>query len=238
MIAVTVVTPSYRHLEKEAVKRIKKFTGLKVQVIRCSDKDGFMKKLELDLECPRDRIVFTDIDFWFLREVHFESWCPNTWLAVMDSAVFNPWAFPHSDCEAFGMQKIQYFNSGFFVCNLALKEHRKVFQVARRIQKKIRNGTMKKPVDVTDQFALNKAAQDTNVPMSLVPLKFNYYHRASQWGQVPYIPRDVIGLHAAGFKLEEKKRALEVQAEVFTSDVLRICPEAQQFEATRIFDMR
>lgn len=97
---------------------------------------------------------------------------------------------------------------------------------------------MKKPVDVTDQFALNKAAQDTNVPMSLVPLKFNYYHRASQWGQVPYIPRDVIGLHAAGFKLEEKKRALEVQAEVFTSDVLRICPEAQQFEATRIFDMR
>ena len=45
MIAVTVVTPSYRHLEKEAVKRIKKFTGLPVKVIRCKDSDGFMKKL-------------------------------------------------------------------------------------------------------------------------------------------------------------------------------------------------
>jgi len=61
---------------------------------------------------------------------------------------------------------------------------------------------------------------------------------ASVWGQVPYIPRDIIGLHAAGFKLEEKQRALTVQAEVFSSELLRVCPEAYQFETTRIFDMR
>jgi len=238
MIAVTVVTPSYRHLEKEAVRRIKKFTGLPVKVIRCKDADGFMKKLELDRECGKQRIMFFDVDYWLLREVNFDEWCPNTWLAVHDSAVFNPWAFPHTDCEAFGLQKLQYFNSGFFVCNLSLKEHRKVFQVARSIQRKIKSGALKKPTDVTDQFALNKAVQDTRIAIHLVPLKFNFYLRASQWGQVPYIPRDIIGLHAAGFPLKEKQRALEIQSEVFGSELMRVCPEAYQFETTRIFDMR
>lgn len=238
MIAVTVVTPSYRHLEKEAVKRIKKFTGLPVKVIRCADKDGFFKKLELDRECGRQRILFFDVDFWMLRECNFETWCPNTWLAVNDSACFNPHAFPHTDCESFGMNKLQYFNSGFFLCNLALKEHRKVFQVARMLRSRVVRGSLKQPTDVTDQFYLNKAAQDANVSMHLVPLKFNFYLRSSQWGQVPYIPRDIIGLHAAGFPLAEKKRALEVQAEVFTNEVMRVCPEAQQYEAVRLFEMR
>jgi len=238
MIAVTVVTPSYRHLEKEAVKRIKKFTGLEVKVIRCANKDGFFKKLELDRECGKQRILFFDVDYWLLRPVNFEEWCPRTWLAVHDSAAFNHWAFPHTDCEAFGLQKLQYFNSGFFVCNLALKEHRKVFQVARRIRKKVLSGSLKKPTDLTDQFYLNKSAQDTQVSMHLVPLKFNYYHMASKWGQIPYIPRDIIGLHAAGEKLENKAHALKVQGEVFSGELLRVCPEAYQFETTRIFDMR
>jgi len=74
--------------------------------------------------------------------------------------------------------------------------------------------------------------------MHLIPLKFNFYLRASQWGQVPYIPRDIIGLHAAGIELKDKKRSLEIQAEVFTNELLRVCQEAYQFETTRIFDMR
>lgn len=238
MIAVTVVTPSYRHLEKEAVRRVKKFTGLPVKVIRCKDKDGFMKKLELDRECGRQRIMFFDVDWYALRAFDPKTWCDKTWLAVGDSAVFNPHAFPNTDCGLFGLQKLQYFNSGFFICNLALKEHRQVFQRARQIRSRVVRKSMHKPVDVTDQFYLNKAVQDIGVAMNLVPLKFNFYLKASHWGQVPYIPRDIIGLHAAGYKVEEKQRALQVQAEVFTSELLRVCPEAYQFESTRIFDMR
>jgi len=238
MIAVTVVTPSYRHLEKEAVRRVKKFTGLPVKVIRCADKDGFMKKLELDRECGRQRILFFDVDWYALRRFDPKSWCDKTWLAVHDSATFNPHAFPNTDCGLFNMDKLRYFNSGFFVCNLAIKEHRQVFQVARRLRAKVLRKTMPMPVDVTDQFYLNKAAQDINVSTHLIPLKFNFYLMASVWGQVPYIPRDVIGLHAAGFKLEEKQRALELQSEVFTSELLKVCVEAYQFETTRIFDMR
>jgi len=238
MIAVTVVTPSYRHLEKEAVKRFKKNSGLPVHVIRCKDKDGFMKKLELDKECGRQRIVFFDVDFWLLRKVDFAKWDAFTIFAVHDSAVFNPHAFPHTDCQNLGLEKLRYFNSGFMVVNLALQSHRKVFAEARKLRKRVVSGKLANPTDVTDQFYLNKAAQDVGAPLHLVPLKFNFYLPAAIWGQVPYIPRDVIGLHAAGYKREEKLDALHVQSQVFGRENLIMCPEAYHFETSRIFDMR
>lgn len=237
MLAVTVVTPTYRHLEKEAVKRFRKNSGLPVKVIRCKDDEGFMTKLELDRLCGKKRIVFFDVDYWLLRPVDFSQWHPNNWYAVHDSAVFNHYAFPHTDCEKFTMDKMLYFNSGFFSCNLALEEHRAVFKRARKIAALVRRGNLEKPTDVTDQFYLNAACQKLVYP-SFLPLKFNYYHRAAQWGQIPYIPRDVIGLHAAGEPLESKLQALQVQSQVFGADLLRVCAEAYQYETSRIFDMR
>ena len=234
MIAVTVVTPSYRHLEKECVRRIKKFTGLPVKVIRCADKNGFMAKLNLDKHCGRRRILFVDVDFWWLRECNVRAWCPNTWMAVHDSAVFNPHAFPHTDCAKFGMDKMRYFNSGMFTVNFSLPDHRKVFQLARQLKQKKRI----KPVDKTDQFYLNLAAQRLNVAMSLVPTKFNLYLKAAQWGQLQFIPRDIIGLHAAGEPLKRKMKALKEQAKVFEMTVNSVWPEAQMWEHSRIFEMR
>ena len=237
MIAVTVVTPSYRHLEKEAVKRFKKNSGLPVHVIRCKDKDGFMKKLELDKECGRQRIVFFDVDFWLLRKVDFAKWDAFTIFAVHDSAVFNPHAFPHTDCQNLGLEKLRYFNSGFMVVNLALQSHRKVFAEARKLRKRVVSGKLANPTDVTDQFYLNKAAQDVGAPLHLVPLKFNYYHKAAQWAQIPFIPRDVVGLHAAGEKIEDKLHALKIQSGVFGCEICAIHPEASQWATSRIFEM-
>lgn len=238
MIAVTVVTPSYRHLEKESVRRVKKFTGLPVKVIRCKDKDGFFKKLELDKECGRQRIMFFDVDWYALRAFDPKSWCDRSWLAVNDSAVWNPHAFPNTDCGLFKMDKLKYFNSGFFICNLALKEHRQVFQVARRLRAKVVRKTMPKPVDWTDQIYFNLAAQQLNINLSLVPTKFNAYILAAAWGQLPFIPRDIVGIHAAGVPLKDKERALKLQSEVFGYDICRMHPEAQFWDQSRIFDMR
>lgn len=238
MIAVTVVTPSYRHLEKEAVKRIKKFTGLKVKVIRCADKDGFFKKLELDRECGKSRVLFFDVDYWLLRPMDVQKWCPNSWMAVHDSATFNPHAFPHTDCEAFGMDKLRYFNSGMFTCNLALKEHRQVFQMARQLRSRVVRGSLKQPTDVTDQVYLNLAAQKLNLNYSPLPTKFNFYLCAAQWGQLQFIPRDIVGLHAAGVPLKGKAEALKQQAAVFGYDLCGIQPEVQFWDQARIFELR
>jgi hypothetical protein len=238
MIAVTVVTPSYKHLEKEAVKRFKKHSGLPVQVIRVKDTEGFTAKLELDRYCGKQRVVFFDVDFWLLRPVKFDAWDAPHWYATHDSAVFNPHAFPSTDCGLYKLDKLRYFNSGFFICDLRNPMHRKVFQRARQIHAKVQRKKFPKPVDVTDQFYLNYAVQELGVGLNLVPLKFNYYHKASVWGQVPYIPRDIIGLHAAGYKREDKLQALQVQEQVFKQDNLIVCAEAYQFETARIFDMR
>lgn len=238
MTAITVVTPSYRHLEKDAVRLFKKHSGLPVKVIRAKDKDGFMAKLDLDKHLHGQKIVFFDVDFWLIRKVNFEAWDFRYWCAVHDSAVFNPHAFPNTDCGLFKMDKLRYFNSGFFTCDLSRKDHRAVFQKARKIAAAVQSKRMPRPVDVTDQFYINKAIQDLNVGINLLPLKFNYYHLASAWGQIPYIPRDIIGLHAAGEKRENKLHALQIQSEVFGRELLRVCAEAYQFETARIFDMR
>lgn len=238
MIAVTVVTPSYRHLEKEAVRRIKKFTGLPVKVIRCKDEDGFMKKLELDKECGRQRILFFDVDFWWLKPCDVTKWCANAWLAVNDSAAMNPWAFPHTDCEAFGMDKLRYFNSGMFAANLALPEHRAIFQLARKLRKQVVSGRLKTPKDKTDQVYLNLAAQQLNINTSLLPSGYNFYMKSVVWGQLPFIPRNIVGLHAAGELLKNKLSALKTQSKVFSFTPRDLHDEVVRWDQTRIFDFR
>lgn len=239
MIGVTVVTPSYRHLEKEAIQRFKKFSGIKqVKVIRCKDSNGFHAKLDIDKHVGRERVVFFDIDWWMLRHVDFQSWCASTWFAVHDSAVFNEHAFPHTDCRDFSMNSLMYFNSGFMVFNLALKSHRDVFKRSRLLLRKVQSGSLKKPTDVTDQFYINLAAQQLRVPVSLTPTKFNFYMKAADWGQLPFIPRDIVGIHAAGCTIQEKHHALKVQSEVFGRDIGGLLMPVMAYDQTRIFEFR
>lgn len=237
MIAVTVVTPSYKHLEKEAVKRFKRHSGLPVQVIRVKDAEGFTAKLELDRYCGKQRVVFFDVDFWLIRPVKFEKWDVPHWYAVHDSAVFNPHAFPSTDCGLYKLDKLRYFNSGFFICDLRNSMHRKVFQRARQIHTKVQRKKFPKPVDVTDQFYLNYAVQELGISLSLLPTKFNFYKWAVDAGQLQWIPRDIIGLHAAGEKIENKLIALQQQEAVFGKSVAPVFPEVKIWDQSRIFDM-
>jgi hypothetical protein len=238
MIGVTVVTPAYKHLEKEAVRRFRKFTGLPVQVIRCKDDQGFFAKLELDRECPRTRIVFFDVDYWLLRPMSPQQWCPMSWVAVQDSAVYNPHAFPHTDCESHRLDKRRYFNSGMFTCNLVVPQHRQVFQEARRMRRRVVSGKDPAPVDVTDQYYLNAAVQKLNPSVGLMPTKFNFYKKAADWGQLAYIPREIIGLHAAGEPLPTKLEALRQQSAVFGSNTCSMWVEAALANQNHLFELR
>lgn len=207
--AVTIISPSYESVGREAVRRMKKFSGLQVKVIECSDEEGFETKLNLDMIMDRGKFVFFDSDYWLLRELPLDSWDGSAWLAVNDPGVFAPYAFPFSDCKREGMDREKYWNSGFFCCDTRRPEHRAVFQEARALRKRVLNGTAKKPDDFGDQYYLNMACQKLAVPMVLLPFVFNFYRHMISGGCFPFIPAEVIGLHAAGVPVKAKKQGQE-----------------------------
>jgi len=234
MIGATVVSPAYRHLEKESVSRFKKSTGItEVEVVRCRDKDGFNPKLNLDKLFGRKKIVFFDVDWWAVQPIPRHLFESGTWGGVQDSAVWNPKAYPGIDCGLFKLDKTRYINSGFMSFDLSNPLHRKVFQLARRLS--VKKGG--KAVDPTDQGYLNVALQRLNVPQTMWPMSFNFYVLAAVWGQVPYIPRVLHGIHAAGFPLKHKKHALQAQAAIFDMVPAPMCIEAVKFHHACQFEL-
>lgn len=236
MIGATLVTPSYRHLEKEAVKRFKSNTGLPVTVLRATDKEGFFAKLELDRRLPRTRVVFFDVDAWVVQPTDFSKLSPEAWYAVNDPAVFLKGAFPKDDCENFNIPKGFYFNTGLVIMDLNNALHRKVFQKARALRKKVLRGTHPKPVDWTDQYYLNLAALEVQVPIHHIPFGFNTYPMAVKHGGVPFFPRRVQVVHAAGFELRHKLKALKAMELVFGGRVLPMESEALHAFNIKTFD--
>ncbi len=213
-IGITVITRSYRKVGRKAVSLFKKNTGLDVMIIEGRDDEGFSLKLQLDRLCGRRPIIFIDADFWLLRNPNWNSWIvpQKGFFGVLDSAVFNPKAFPHTDCDENGLDSTRYVNTGFFSCDLRDPDTRKVFQNARKSWRLWQRGKLK-TADVTDQYHLNLAL--LKVPVQLLPLMFNFYMFAVDHGQVPYIPRDIIGLHGAGIPAKEKYQGLSDQYKVF-----------------------
>lgn len=238
-IGVTVITPSYRKVGREAVRRFKKFTGLDVIVLRGTDKTGFDLKLQLDKLCPKRIVVFFDADLWFLSQTGFANINQlGCVLAVHDSAALNPHAFPHTDCQDFGMPKTEYFNSGLMVWDNANPSHRQIFVNARKLKSKVVRNKHKKPTDVTDQFYLNMGRIQSEVPLSFLPTNHNFYLFSAFWGQISFIPRTIIGLHGAGIKTEHKFERLTEQAKVFTHEHCPMHAEAAAFEVARNMDLR
>jgi hypothetical protein len=221
MTGVTIVTPSYKHLYAEAAKRFRKNTGLPVHAIRVADSRGFAAKLELDRLAPRGPIVFFDVDAWVIQPTDFSK-LTGGWFAVNDPAVYTYGSFPKEDCEEFSIPKGFYFNSGVMALDTSDRTHRKVFKLARKLKASGRY----EPKDWTDQFWLNLAALQCEVPIQHIPLSFNYYPMAVKHGGYPHHPRTPKIVHAAGFKLPHKLDALRAMEVVFGYDARPMVPEA------------
>ena len=167
-IGVTVITPSYRRVGRRAVQLFKKNTGLDVVVLEGKDEEGFGLKLKLDQLVRRGPIVFFDADWWVIRKTDFRKLIPSKgFYGVHDSAVFNYFAFPHTDCTHNGLDKAKYINTGFFTCDTSDPVTRAIFQRARKSFK-----SKVKTADKTDQFHFNKAL--LLEPVSLLPTVFNF----------------------------------------------------------------
>lgn len=233
-IGVTIVSPAYRRLARQAVRRFQLFTGLEVKVIECANKDGFQTKLELDKHCGRRPIVFFDADLWLLR-----SWDPvplmggPCWVACHDSAVWNPGSFCHRDCEKNGLDRLHYINTGLFICDLRRLEHRGIFQSARASVRSKRTKT----ADASDQFHINRALLTHGVQLSFLHPRHNFYSLSVVWGQYPNYPREIIGIHAAGVALKHKWDTLMAEASIFGRPHNPMCPEAVNWFFTKANDL-
>lgn len=238
-IGLTIISPSYEKVGMEAVERFKKHVGIEVKIHQCEDKDGFQAKLQLERISGRRDVIFFDSDLWFLDRPNLgKSAGHSCLLAVHDSAAFNPHAFPHTDCERFGMPKTEYFNSGLMCLSFTQEKHRRMFSEARSLHKSGQRKSATKPADWTDQVWLNRARLSVGLPWVKLPTAYNYYLRASQWGQLPWIPRKIIGLHGAGIEAKKKFKALKEQAKVFEYPTCPMHPETLAFQHAISHELR
>lgn len=222
-IAAMVVSPSYRSLAREAMRRVKKFTGLEVQELRCGDKEGFEMKLHLDRVCRNKQVLIIDADLWILRPWNLSQLMGSPSLVCChDSAVWNPHSFCWKDCHDNGLDKFSYFNSGMMIWDFQRKEHCEVFKMARASW---RSSKIKRE-DKSDQFHLNRAVMNLRIPITFLHERHNCYTLASVWGQTSSIPREIIGLHAAGVPLKMKHDVLRAESSVFGRVHQEMCPEA------------
>lgn len=234
-IGVTVITPAYRKVGREAVRRFKKFTGLDVIVLKGRDSDGFDLKLRLDQLLPNRPIVFFDADYWLLRKVDMKGICSTgVWLGVQDTTIHHPHCFPYKDCAENGLDKHRYINTGFFVCDLSKTEHRQVFVKARRTRKAYLAGKQKS-YDHTDQFHINKGME--GIPLILLPLSYNFFTFASREGCCQ-IPREIIGLHGAGARTKEKYDVLMSESKVFGRETQPMWDDAVKHAYAMTYELR
>lgn len=238
MIAVTVISPSYRKVGREAVKRMERFSGLKVKVIECTDKEAFATKLKLDRLAPRQPCVFFDADLWSIREWDATSMEQSqAFMAVHDHAVWNHHTFCHHDTHKHGLNPMAYINSGFFFWDNHNEDHRGIFKLAFRSLKEHIRGK-KFYEDKTDQAHLNFGLMASGVPQQLLPIQYNSYCFGIRHGQFSYYPRDIINLHGAGIAAKRKLSRLKVEASVFGQKIHPMHQEAVNFEHTRTFSFR
>lgn len=234
---LTIITPSYERVGREMVRRFKRFTGHDVKVIETTDGKGFETKLHLDRYC-KGPMWWADCDLWPIRHWNPEElYIGDCVQGAHDSAVFNPAAFPHTDCHKHGLDWRTYFNSGILGLPLDKPDFRELFKVARQSWKDRKNGR-KTYVDKTDQASINEAIQSLGLPVQFLPEQYNCYLFGVFHGQRPYIPRDIINLHGAGIPVKSKYARMKVQASVLSQQMWPMHQDAVNWEFARQFMIR
>lgn len=238
-IGLCIISPAYEKVGSEAVRRFELHTGLECKVHRAKDgEDSFAAKLSLDRISGRRPVCFVDSDLWFLDKPNFPFGHPCV-MASHDSATRNPHAFPHTDCERFQMDKNGYINTGLLVFDTRHQKHRDWFAEARKLKASFKRKRKRlQPEDWTDQFWLNMAKANVGLPWSKLPSSYNFYLFEAFWGQAPFIPRKIIGLHGAGIKAKSKFQKLSQQAKVFEHPVCPMHPEALAMQHALTFELR
>lgn len=238
ILGITLQTPGYELLAKEAARRFRRATGCDVLILEAVAGEGFATKLRLHLEAPRQRVLFFDADWWALRKFDAFAIVPDGpgLSAVHDPAVFDPKSWPGKDCRA-GLCWSSYVNTGFMGMDLREVSTRSWLEDALTLWEG-RAALHWAPTDPTDQAWLNAALLHSRVPITFLPFRYNCYMRAVEWGYYPHVPRGIIGLHAAGVLPNHKLQTLRAEAAVFGGHYKPMRREAVTAIHQSIFDLK
>lgn len=227
IIGVTIATPEYKSLADEAAKRFRKYSGLDTCVIDMdSTKNGYESKFKLLDIFKGKRICFFDSDCFAVRNLNLNDIDFTDVAGVNDPTVLSSSGFVRKDCFTLGIPFAEYLNTGFLLLDLSSNKVISAFEIAKKFNK-----FKTKVVDKTEQSILNYAFQKSGCDIKMLPFEYNFFKPAVNWGYYPYIPREVINVHAAGYPLHSKKSELDNQCRFFESEVR---PVSDYIEKTNI----
>jgi len=239
MIGCTIITPQYAEMGLEAAARFKRCTGLEVNIIWRNEEPAFEAKLEIPLILKDQTVVFFDSDLWFLHKTDLMPYANRQeFFAVQDPGVKDvrdislniagSWA--HNDCLVLGIDPLLYFNGGLWIANFRNPAQKLAFAIARQLCEDRKNGKFSdsrnefKPSNILtkctigdygEQTFLNAGIQRSQALLEFLPTEFNYWHMAYKGGLYQSIPYRIIGLHAAGYKTDQKLNHLRTMSDVF-----------------------
>jgi hypothetical protein len=215
ILGVTISTPGYQDLAIQAAERFRKFSGCDTLILESNERNGFNLKLELHRIFANRDICFFDSDLWAVRKFDLTEFCnSSSVIGVNDPTSTSPASFCYHDSISLGIPFSKYLNTGFLICDFKSKKVRRSFEIARE---NINNKEALNVRDNTEQSILNYGFK--NCKVKTIPLKWNFWKKAADWGNVDSIPRDIINVHAAGYTLPMKKEILERHSSVFGEEI-------------------
>lgn len=218
ILGVTISTPGYFELAKEAARRYRQYSGFDSVILEVDKGDGFEAKFRLVDNFKGKQICFFDADCWAVRDLKLEQFIdyPGV-IGVNDPTHVSDCSFVRHDSIALGIKFEEYLNTGFLILNFNDPTVVKAFEDAKIniIRKQELNVR-----DRTEQSILNYGFRHTKV--NILPFKYNFFKPAVDWGHFPYIPRDIVNVHAAGYPLPQKLKQLKKQCAVFEENVNRL----------------
>lgn len=202
ILGVTLATPQFMEVARHAADHWHRMTGLDCVILSAaSDRDAWFIKLRLPSVVARRPICFFDADLWMIQPGDVGAVLernPGGVTAVRDPGRWDTGMFPWNDSQQFGDDPEQYFNSGWFVCDLGNEAVQEWFEAARKLH---RGGA---PVrDFGEQSYLNAAIRLSGVPLVHAPRAWNAHPGGID------SPLSIIGLHAMGIPVCHKVQALK-----------------------------
>lgn len=227
MIAVTIATPDYADMANRQAYHFRKHSGLHTVVMLIGEgQDGYEAKLDLPNVFVKTKIVFFDADYRLIRDADFSKFRECAIYGVHDGAAHDIHAFPCPDSKKLGIPNNEYINTGLFIVDFGIESHRKAFAIARQLHEDRRNKVITID-DRTEQSFLNAGIQRSGSKLIHMHPGWNFYPYSYQHGSMPEIPRNIIGVHAAGIcGVHEKARHLDAYETVFGASMYDIIPEA------------
>lgn len=218
MLAVTIATPPYLALAHEQADYFRRSSGLDTLIVT-REAEGYHHKLDLPRLFKGQKIIFFDSDYRLLRGAELLPMIARSrgydFIAAPDPGVHDPLQFPAPDSEAFGIDKGLYFNSGFFVADFNNAKVVDGFNRARQLWAENEHGVWKQIADPGEQSYLNAGIQRAGCKIKLLHPRWNFFFHAWRWGTLPEVPRNIVGVHAAGTHVSEKKAILDAETRIY-----------------------